>query len=181
MADAVTNIVIAGLGGQGVIKASDILCDAAFRAGHDVKKSEVHGMSQRGGSVTSDVRYGGKVFSPMVPPGACEFLVVLEDSQVPVNQGRLRPGGTLLSTDRLYDEDAVEELQASRTLNVAMLGALSAHLTIAEADWIAAIQANLPERVHGINVDVFKRGRAAEELARAGAGRGGRLDGNEGN
>ena len=56
----VTNIVIAGLGGQGVLKASDLVADVAFRAGLDVKKSEIHGMSQRGGSVSSDVRYGDK-------------------------------------------------------------------------------------------------------------------------
>ena len=65
----VTNVVVAGLGGQGVLKASDILADVAFAAGLDVKKSEVHGMSQRGGSVASDVRFGEHVFSPMVPEG----------------------------------------------------------------------------------------------------------------
>ena len=69
--------MIAGLGGQGVITASDILADAAFRAGRDVKKSELHGMSQRGGSVTSEVRFGAQVFSPMVPRGEADFLVVL--------------------------------------------------------------------------------------------------------
>ena len=53
-----TNVVVAGLGGQGVLKASDILADAAMRAGFDVKKSEINGMSQRGGSVSSDVRFG---------------------------------------------------------------------------------------------------------------------------
>jgi len=62
----VVNVVVAGLGGQGAIKASDILSDAAFEAGRDVKKSEIHGMSQRGGSVTSDVRFGDVVLSPMV-------------------------------------------------------------------------------------------------------------------
>ena len=65
----VTSVVFAGLGGQGVIKASDILADAACRAGHDVKKAEIHGMSQRGGSVSSDVRFGAEVLSPMVPRG----------------------------------------------------------------------------------------------------------------
>lgn len=74
---SVVNIVIAGLGGQGVLKASDIVAEAAFRAGYDVKKAEVHGMSQRGGSVASDVRYGTRVFSPMVTRGEADFLVVL--------------------------------------------------------------------------------------------------------
>ncbi len=80
--DAITNIVIAGLGGQGVLRASDILAAVAFDAGLDVKKAEVHGMSQRGGSVTSDVRYGPAVLSPMVPPGGADFLVVLEETQL---------------------------------------------------------------------------------------------------
>jgi len=68
-ANEVTNIVIAGLGGQGVLKASDIVAEVVFRAGFDVKKSEIHGMSQRGGSVSSDVRFGERVYSPMVPLG----------------------------------------------------------------------------------------------------------------
>jgi len=63
----VTNVVVAGLGGQGVLRGSDVLADTAVRAGHDVKKSEIKGMSQRGGSVSSDVRFGERVFSPMVP------------------------------------------------------------------------------------------------------------------
>src|SRR5208283_1269990 len=80
-----TNVVIAGLGGQGVIKASDILSEAAFRSGFEVKKSEIHGMSQRGGSVTSDVRFGPQVLSPMVPPGEADYMVVFEASELAVN------------------------------------------------------------------------------------------------
>ena len=87
----VTNVVIAGLGGQGVLKASDIVAEAAFRAGLDVKKSEVHGMSQRGGSVASDVRFGGTVLSPMVPPGEADYLVLLDADQLETNRHLLRP------------------------------------------------------------------------------------------
>src|SRR5512133_3149165 len=90
------NVVIAGLGGQGVLKASDILSNAVFRAGFDVKKSEIHGMSQRGGSVSSDVRFGKKVFSPMVPPGQADYLVVLAPSQVEVAKPMLKAGGVLI-------------------------------------------------------------------------------------
>jgi phenylacetate-CoA ligase len=96
-ADKVTNIVVAGLGGQGVITASDILADAAFHTGLDVKKSEIHGVSQRGGSVTSDVRFGPRVLSPMVPPGKGDFLVVLASDQVENNRQRLRPRGVLIT------------------------------------------------------------------------------------
>lgn len=70
-------MVVAGLGGQGVVKASDVLADAAAFRGLDVKKSEIHGMSQRGGSVASDVRFGPKVQSPMIPHGQADFLIVV--------------------------------------------------------------------------------------------------------
>ncbi len=103
--DKITNVVIAGLGGQGVITASDILAEAAFRAGRDVKKSELHGMSQRGGSVTSDVRFGAQVFSPMVPRGEADFLVVLAGDQVEPNRHALRPGGRLIPPEWI-DEGA---------------------------------------------------------------------------
>ena len=122
------NVVIAGLGGQGVIKASDILSEAAFRSGFEVKKSEIHGMSQRGGSVTSDVRFGSQVFSPMVPPGEADFLVVLAPDQVEVNRGQLRPGGVLIAPD-LVDP---AKLSNRKSFNVALLGALSRHLEIPE-------------------------------------------------
>jgi indolepyruvate ferredoxin oxidoreductase beta subunit len=72
-----------------VIKASDILADAAFSTGIDVKKSEIHGMSQRDGSVSSDVRFGERVFSPMVAEGEADFLVVIAADQIEVNRAAL--------------------------------------------------------------------------------------------
>jgi indolepyruvate ferredoxin oxidoreductase beta subunit len=156
MSGRVTNVVLAGLGGQGVIKASDILCDAAVRAGHDVKKAEVHGMSQRGGSVTSDVRFGPKVLSPMVPRGEADFLLVLAPSEVEVTRPLLRPGGVLIAPD-LVPEGA---LSNRRSLNVALLGALSAHLSIPAEAFLAAVEAALPERLHAVNAQAFAAGRA---------------------
>jgi indolepyruvate ferredoxin oxidoreductase beta subunit len=155
MTSRVVNVVIAGLGGQGAIKASDILADAACRAGHDVKKAEIHGMSQRGGSVNSDVRYGAEVLSPMIPRGEADFLVVLAPSEVEVNRGVLRPGGLLIPPDAV-DEAA---LPNKRSLNVALLGALSARLDLPEAHWLAAIRAALPERLHEVNEKAFRFGR----------------------
>jgi indolepyruvate ferredoxin oxidoreductase beta subunit len=155
--DRVTNVVIAGLGGQGVLKASDILADAAFACGHDVKKSEIHGMSQRGGSVTSDVRFGTQVLSPMVPDGAADFVVVLADDQVELSRRHLRPGGVLIGPDAL----AAESLPNRRSLNVALLGILSVHLDLAEAAWHQAILANLAEKLHETNVEAFAAGRRA--------------------
>jgi indolepyruvate ferredoxin oxidoreductase beta subunit len=150
-----TNVVLAGLGGQGVLKASDILANAVFRAGFDVKKSEIHGMSQRGGSVSSDVRFGKKVFSPMVPPGQADYLVVLSDSQVEVARPMLKADGVLIEPS-LVDE---ERLANKKSLNVALLGALARHLDLADNLWHAAIQAALPEKLHAANLQAFAIGK----------------------
>jgi indolepyruvate ferredoxin oxidoreductase beta subunit len=166
-AGAVVNVVFAGLGGQGVIKASDVLADAAFRAGHDVKKAEIHGMSQRGGSVTSDVRFGPEVHSPMVPDGQADFLVVLAPTQVENNLHQLRGGGVLLPPDLVPEAT----LRNKRSLNVALLGALSTHLSIAEEHWRAALLGALPERLHQVNLEAFEAGRAAERARAPGKGR----------
>jgi len=74
----VRSILFAGVGGQGILRASDIMCMAMMEAGFDVKKSEVHGMAQRGGCVTSHVRYGTKVYSPLAESGSIETLVSFE-------------------------------------------------------------------------------------------------------
>jgi indolepyruvate ferredoxin oxidoreductase beta subunit len=163
MSGRITNVILAGLGGQGVIKASDILCDAAVRAGFDVKKAEVHGMSQRGGSVTSDVRFGPRVLSPMVPRGEADFLLVLAPSEVEVTRPLLRQGGLLIAPDFVPEA----ELANRRSLNVALLGALSHHLAIPETIFLDAVKAALPERLHVVNQQAFATGRA--RAARSGA------------
>ena len=153
----VTNVVIAGLGGQGVLTASDIVADVATSAGLDVKKSELHGMSQRGGSVSSDVRFGPRVFSPMVPQGEADFLLVLEPTQVPVNQAVLGKDGLLIEPAQI---DA-NQLRNKRSLNVALLGALSRHLEFAPAAWEAAICRHMPEELQAANLQAFAVGRGA--------------------
>jgi len=155
MPNPVTSVVFAGLGGQGVIKASDILADVAFRAGLDVKKAEVHGMSQRGGSVTSDVRFGEEVLSPLVPPGEADFLVVLAPSEVAVTRPVLRKEGVLVPPD--FVDEAT--LPNRKSLNVALLGALSHHLDLPESLWLEAVRAALPERLHRVNEAAFRIGR----------------------
>lgn len=151
------NVVIAGLGGQGVIKASDILADAAFRAGFDVKKSELHGMSQRGGSVSSDVRFGAGILSPMVPEGEADALVALDKDQVAVNRHMLRPGVAPLDPDSLGGA----KLPDRKSLNVAMLGLLSAYLEgLPEAAWREALAAAFPGDAAAANIEAFQVGRA---------------------
>ena len=150
------NIIVAGLGGQGVLKASDIVAEAVFSAGFDVKKSEVHGMSQRGGSVSSEVRYGEDVASPMIPAGETDFLLVLEDTQIDVNKPKLKADGKLIT---LADVDA-GKLENPKTINIAMLGVLSASLPdIPEQCWIDALKKFLPEKHHAVNLTAFALGR----------------------
>lgn len=156
MHDGVKNVVIAGLGGQGVLTASDIVAAAAFLAGLDVKKSEVHGMSQRGGSVASDIRFGARVLSPMVPPGEADFLLALAPEWVEVSRPRLKGEGVLIEPALLGDEAP----KLGRALNTALLGALSAHLDIAIDVWLDAIRLVLPERLHEINQRAFELGRS---------------------
>ena len=156
----VTNVVIAGLGGQGVLKASDMVAEAAFRAGFDVKKSEVHGMSQRGGSVASDVRFGAKVLSPMVPHGEADYLVLLDEDQLEANRHLVRPGGVLIHPGLVSGV----KLASKRSLNVALVGLLSSRLDIPEQAWLEAIRASLSEKLHQDNLAAFQAGRVLMTL-----------------
>ena len=151
----VRNIIVAGLGGQGVLKVTDILAEALFKAGFDVKKSEVHGMSQRGGSVSSEVRYGDEVASPMVPAGEADVLAVLESGQLEVVRPLLRKGGAVITPDDL----PLDQLKNPKALNTMMLGALSRHIDLPEEAFIAALKANFPEKLHEVNVEMFRLGR----------------------
>ena len=157
---SVINVVIAGLGGQGIVKASDILASVAFLALLDVKKSDVHGMSQRGGSVSSDVRFGDHVYSPMVPKGEADYLVVLAPSQIEIARPALRERGILVQPDSIRQET----LPSPKTLNVALLGVLSLFLNFDEQHWTAAIRASLPEAVVGQNIEAFEIGRSARHM-----------------
>ncbi len=159
MTKKVTNVVFAGLGGQGVLKASDILAQVVFAEGYDVKKSEIHGMSQRGGSVTSDVRFGEQVLSPMVTVGETDYLIVLADEEVEGNKQRLRDGGVMITPGDI-DGDA---LPNPKSLNVALLGCLSAKMDIPEARWLDAIHAALPPKLHKVNDEAFALGRKTGE------------------
>ena len=153
----VTNIIVAGLGGQGVLKVTDILAEALFRSGHDVKKSEVHGMSQRGGSVSSEVRFGDAVASPMVPAGECDYLVVIDSSQVEVVKEKLRAGGFLLTPDDVPKE----KLAHPKALNTLLLGALSVKLPVREELWREVLSSAFPEKIRALNLDMFELGRNA--------------------
>jgi len=153
--DKVVNVKFAGLGGQGILTCTDILGRVVFDMGNDVKKAEVHGMSQRGGAITSDLRFGKKVMSPMIPIGEADFLVVLGEDQIEPNQHHLKPGGILVKPS---DFDA-SKLENKRTLNVALLGALSRHMDFSVDQWLDAVRQQLPERLHAVNERAFLLGR----------------------
>ena len=153
---SVVNVIFAGLGGQGVLKGTDILGEVLFQKGFDVKKSEVHGMSQRGGSVSSEVRYGEKVFSPMIPRGEADFLIVLDETQVEVNIEKLKQGGVLISPKSV----PADKLANPKALNIMLLGALSAYLKDIELDaFLGALKMFLPEKLYAMNEEAFLLGR----------------------
>ncbi|HYA13320.1 MAG TPA: indolepyruvate oxidoreductase subunit beta [Syntrophales bacterium] len=121
--DDVKSILLAGVGGQGILRASDILCLVMMESGIDVKKSEVHGMAQRGGSVTSHVRYGKKVYSPIAKKGDVDILLSFEkletlryldfmktDGTVIVNEKELYPPSVNLG-DAVYPTNIIELLE----------------------------------------------------------------------
>ena len=153
---SVANVIFAGLGGQGVLKGTDILGEVLFEKGFDIKKSEVHGMSQRGGSVSSEVRYGEKVFSPMIPHGEADYLVILDETQVDVNISKLKKNGILITPKDV----PVDKLANPKALNIMLLGALSAHLADIELDaFLTALKMFLPEKLYAMNEEAFLLGR----------------------
>ena len=95
----VTNILVVGIGGQGIMTAADVLSQAALALGYDVKKTEVAGMAQRGGVVTSHVRFGEKVFSPAIRPGDADMMIAFEPAEALRWQSHLKPGAVAMVND----------------------------------------------------------------------------------
>jgi len=114
MPQKITNIFVAGVGGQGILKFSNLLCEVAMRAGLDVKKSEIHGMAQRGGSVTTHVRFGKKVYSPLIPQDSADFIISMEHLEAVRHIAFLdREKGRLIYDT--YEIDPPEVYTAQRT------------------------------------------------------------------
>lgn len=155
VSEKITNVKVAGLGGMGVLKAALILGELLFEEGCDVKKAEVHGMAQRGGSVSSDVRFGREVVSPIIPENETDFLISLEPEWSDVFKDTLREGGVLISPS---DIDA-GKLPNAKALNVALLGVFSKYLDIPEARWLEVIAKFFPQKLAESNEAAFKLGR----------------------
>lgn len=134
---AVTNVLFCGRGGQGVLAAAEVLGWAALFSGYHVKKSEIHGMAQRGGSVESHLRFGKVVFSPLIPKGEVDYLVAFDRGERQRLKNFLKPKGGRDFLSAL--ENAEEELGDQRYLNIFILAWLSRYLAIKEKDWLKAI------------------------------------------
>lgn len=151
------NITFGGIGGQGIIKASELVGWAAMYDGYHVKKSEVHGMSQRGGSVESHVRFGKKIYSPLVAPGQADFLMCFHADEHYRLKRFLKEDGRDL-VDYL---PALQEMIANpRHLNTALVGVLAAYLPIRDASWDKALKTVFPVKILAENKKVFRQARA---------------------
>ncbi|HEX7597851.1 MAG TPA: indolepyruvate oxidoreductase subunit beta [Polyangia bacterium] len=126
MEKAALNFVLVGVGGQGTILASDVLAELGLKLGYDVKKAEVHGMSQRGGSVVSHLRWGPQVFAPVIARGEADFLVAFEKLEAARFVDLLRPGGTVLVNDYAITPATVNAGSAVYPPDEALQAALAA-------------------------------------------------------
>jgi indolepyruvate ferredoxin oxidoreductase beta subunit len=186
---AVTNVLIVGVGGQGVILSSELLALAALATGYDVKQGEFHGVAQRGGAVFSHVRFGDRVRSPMAPRGRVDHLVALEKLEALRYAHFVKAGGTILVNDyqvepvrlgdtRPYPEDGVEflagkgfdvalvdatrkaiELGNHKAANVILLGTLSTRLDIPAEIWDRTLEERIPPQLLELNRNAFAAGR----------------------
>jgi indolepyruvate ferredoxin oxidoreductase beta subunit len=148
------NILFCGTGGQGILLASELCALAAMNSGYHVKKSEVHGMAQRGGSVDSHVRFGPVVYSPVIMPGEADFLICFHAGEGQRLAHFLRKGG--LHFGQFLDE-APKVLPSMRFLNTYLVGILSSRLPIARDHWFEAFDA-IVKRAQQENRQVFLQG-----------------------
>ena len=184
----VRSILLAGVGGQGTILMSKALTQGLVDAGYDVKMSEVHGMSQRGGSVSTQVRYGDKVHSPIIGEGQADILVAFEKLEAARYAKYLKPGGIAIvnmheispmpvsSGVDQYPEGIIEALSAHfntipidaasiasamgnpRTMNMVLLGAMVTALDMGEIDWEKSLAQSLPTLYLEENLKAYRAG-----------------------
>ena len=182
------NIMIVGVGGQGTLLASRILGNLVINEGYDVKVSEVHGMSQRGGSVVTYVKYGEKVFSPVIDEGEADIILAFELLEAYRALPYLKKGGKIIvNTQKIdpmpvitgamqYPENIVEKLSKKvnlvtadalslaekagniKAVNVVLIGVLAKSSEIAYEKWIDAIKSTVPEKFLEVNLKAFELG-----------------------
>ena len=188
MNESTKSILLVGVGGQGTILASKLLSNGLMQAGYDVKMSEIHGMSQRGGSVSSHIRYGEKVWSPVIEKGSADLLVAFEEMEALRWLDYLRTGGKVVvngyrippvpvttgKTD--YPEGILEELRRSadtmvvdaaaeaeklgnpKVMNVILLGTIVKHMDLQHIDWAQIIRENVKPAFVELNIKALQVG-----------------------
>ena len=187
-ADSFVNLMIVGVGGQGTLLTSRILGGIIQAAGYDVKLSEVHGMAQRGGSVVTFVRYGDKVYEPIVEEGQADVLIAFErleamryahflkkDGVLIVNDQRMDPM-TVVTGAAEYPEDILEtlgkdhkvvsidamaeakKLGNARVFNTVIIGVAAKNMDFKEEEWLSVIEKTVPPKTVELNQRAFKAG-----------------------
>jgi len=164
--------LLVGVGGQGTILASKLLTIGLGQEGYDVKMSEIHGMSQRGGSVTTQIRYGDKVNAPVIGPGEADLIVSFEEEETYRWMKYLKPGGKvvlnkfripsspILTGEETYPEGLIDEIKAKadttvipaseeaeklgspQSMNIVLLGALVKAMGLTDIDWDKIMEEN---------------------------------------
>lgn len=182
------NIMIVGVGGQGTLLASRILGNAVINEGYDVKVSEVHGMSQRGGSVVTYVKYGDKVYSPIIDLGEADIILAFEMLEAYRALPYLKKGGKMIANSQqidpmpvitgamTYPEDirekladkidltCVDALQAAeeagniKAVNVVLIGVMAKNTDISYEKWVETIRQTVPEKFLDVNLRAFEIG-----------------------
>lgn len=182
------SILLVGVGGQGTILASKLLTTGLMEAGYDVKMSEIHGMSQRGGSVSSQVRYGDKVESPVIETGGADILVSFEKMEALRYLNYVKPDGkvvvndyeigslSILSGKADYPENAIEILKNNvntvvinaaeeaeklgnqKVMNTILLGTIIKAMGLEEIDWKKILKNNIKEKLVDINLKALNTG-----------------------
>lgn len=188
MTNGTVDIILAGVGGQGLVLLTDMLCEVAHRAGYDVKSNDVVGLSQRGGKVWGSVRFGSKVDSPNVRLGSADYVLALEPLEGLRWQKYLKSGGRLLmSTSEIYPVFAIAEqapyphdvmshvrkdvsvlahdiqkasvaMGTVKVANVMLMGVLAKHLDISSAIWHDVIEEIVPKKFLDENINAFEYG-----------------------
>ena len=183
-----TNIMIVGVGGQGTLLASRILGNVAIKQGYDVKVSEVHGMSQRGGSVVTYVKYGKEVNSPIIDLGEADVILAFEKLEAIRALSYLKIGGKIILNNREiapmpvitgaceYPMGIVEELSSKadvvsldafdlslkagsqKAVNVVLIGVLAKSMKIDKQVWLDVIQETVPSKFLELNLKAFELG-----------------------
>ena len=186
------NVMIVGVGGQGSLLASKLLGRLLLNRGYDIKVSEVHGMSQRGGSVVTYVRFGDKVYSPVIDQGQADYIVSFELLEAARWTSYLKPGGKIITNTQQvnpmpviigaaqYPENLLEKMLAagldvdgvdalelaeqagsSKAVNLVLMGRLARYFDIPREEWMAAIEASVPEKFLEMNKKAFNLGLGA--------------------